>query len=111
MVIRTWRIQNRIRKEETDLRAMFQEEAAGTGDPLEVKRKKKKSELMPRFQTWVTGRMMVSLTKIEISRLGAGLLLSLRSWEEKPVEMPQLKRETDSEKWSGGKYKISKQFI
>ena len=94
-----------------DLRDMFQEEATGTGGLLEVKRKTKKSEMMPRFQTWVTGRMMVSLTKIEISRLGAGFPLSWRSREGKPVEMPQLRRETDSEKWSGGNYKILKPFI
>lgn len=34
---------------------------------------------MPRFQTWMTGRMMVSLTEIGIREREAGFMLSLRS--------------------------------
>ena len=36
-----WRAQNRIRKEERDLRDMLQEEATEIGEPLDVEEKKK----------------------------------------------------------------------
>lgn len=36
----------------------------------------KKKAVMPRFETWVTGRMMVSLTEIEICGEETGFLLS-----------------------------------
>lgn len=59
--------------------------------------------MTPRFQTWVTRRMMVSLTETDTGGVGAGFLLRLRSWEEKQVGMQLLKYENDSEKRSGGK--------
>lgn len=38
----SWRVQNRIRKEEMNFRDMFQEETTGIGDPLDVEKKKER---------------------------------------------------------------------
>lgn len=53
---------------------MFQEEATEVGDLPDVEEKKERDNA--KIQTWVTGRMMVSLTEIGIHAGESGFLLS-----------------------------------